>query len=81
MHNTPQYMSSQFFENEPRKICSHLSERRSKGISFVPDKLEKHTRKEKGKGEIERARGKRGGSEKKGMVALLAFILATLRRG
>lgn len=47
----------------------------------MPDKLEKHTRKEKGKGEIERARGKRGGSEKKGMVALLAFILATSRRG
>ena len=47
----------------------------------MPDKLEKHTRKEKGKGEIERARGKRGGSEKKRMVALLAFILATLRRG
>ena len=80
-HNIPQYMSSQFFENEPREICSHLSERRSKGISLVPDKLEKHTRKEKGKGEIERARGRREGSEKKGMVALLAFILATLCRG
>lgn len=47
----------------------------------MPDKLEKHTRKENGKGEIERAMGRRGGSEKKGMVALLAFILATLRRG
>lgn len=43
----------------------------------MPDNLEKHTRKEKG--EVE-ARGRRGGNEKKGMVALLAFILATLER-
>ena len=46
-------------------------------VFFLPDNLEKHTRKEKG--EVE-ARGRRGGNEKKGMVALLAFILATLER-
>ena len=69
-------MSSQFYENEPQEICSHLSERGLKGI-FLPDNLEKHTTKEKG--EVE-ARGRRGGNEKTGMVALLAFILATLEK-
>lgn len=48
-------------------------------VFFFPDNLEKHTRKEKGKGEVE-ARGRKGGNEKKGMVALLAFILTTLER-
>lgn len=45
----------------------------------MPDNLEKHTGKEKGKGEVE-ARGRKGGNEKKGMVALSAFILTTLER-
>ena len=46
-------------------------------VFFLPDNLEKHTRKEKG--EVE-ARGRRGGNEKTGMVALLAFILTTLEK-
>ena len=48
-------MSSQFFENEPREICSHLKE--GPKFFFVPDKLEKHTRKEKGKWNIEEWEG------------------------
>lgn len=59
----------QFSENDPQEICSHLSERGSKGV-FLPDNLEKHTRKEKGKGEVKGASGRKGGNAKKGMVAV-----------
>ena len=32
-----------FFENQPNEICSHLSEKASKGRLFGPDKLKTHT--------------------------------------
>ena len=44
---------------------------------FGLDKLQKHTTKER-KGEKERTRSHKGGEEKKAMVALLVFIMATL---
>ena len=33
-------MSNRFFENQPNKICSHLSEKASKGRFFKPGKLQ-----------------------------------------
>ena len=35
--------SSRFFENQPREICRHSSEKASKGRFFGPDKLQNHT--------------------------------------
>ena len=71
-------MCSRFFENQPNEICSHLSEKPSKGRFLKPDKLQNHTNEGKGKEKKERARRKKGGEEKKAMVALLVFIMATL---
>ena len=48
-------ISSQFFENQPNEICSHLSEKVSKGRFLKPEKLQNHSHegkgKEKGRGE------------------------------
>ena len=70
-------MSSRFFENQPHEICNHLIEKASKGKFLGPYKLQNHTTIGK-KGEKERARRKKGGEQKKAMVALLVFIMATL---
>ena len=43
---------------------------------MAPDKLKTHTNEGKRTGEKERARRKKGGEEKKAMVALLVFIMA-----
>ena len=67
------YISSRFFENQPNEICSHLSEKASKGRFFAPDisgskitlKKEKERRKE-------RAR-RRKGEEKKSNGCSLSF--------
>ena len=42
-------MCSRFFENQPNQICSHLSEKASKGRFLKPDKLQNHTNEDKGK--------------------------------
>ena len=43
-----QLLNIQFLENEPSEICSHLSEKLSKGRFFAPDKIENHTSEGKG---------------------------------
>ena len=53
--NIYMYISSRFFENQPNEICSHLSEKASKGRLLGPDKLQNHS---KGK-EKEKERGGR----------------------
>ena len=68
-----------FFENKPiNEICSHLSEKVSKDRFLEPEKIQNHSNEGKGKGEKERAKRRKGGEEKKAMVALLVFIIATL---
>ena len=42
-------MSSQFFETQPNEICSHLSDKESKGSFLIPNKLQNHSNKGKGK--------------------------------
>ena len=61
-------MSSQFFENQPNEICSHLGEKASKVTFFKPEKLQNHS--DEGEGKEEK--------KKKAMDALLDFIIATL---
>ena len=64
-------ISSRLFENQPNEICSHLSEKASKGMFPKPEKLQNHSNEGKlRKGEKEK---------KKAMVALLIFIIATWR--
>ena len=64
-------ISSRLFENQPNEICSHLSEKVSKGMFPMPEKLQNHSNEGKlRKGEKEK---------KKAMVALLIFIMATWR--
>ena len=53
-------------------MCGHLSEKASKGRFLKPEKLQNHSNEGKRK-EKEKERGK----EKKAMVALLVFIMAT----
>ena len=64
-------MSSQFYENQLKEIWSTFE---SKGRFFGPDKLRNHTNEGE---EKERARRKKGGEEKKAMVAHLVSIMAT----
>ena len=54
-------------------VCSHLSEKASKGRFLKPEKLQNQSNEEKGK-ETKKERGE----EKKAMLALLVFIIATL---
>ena len=66
-------------ENQPNEICSHLTERASKGRFLTPENGSKITvtkEKERRKRKSEEIR--KGGEEKKAMVALLVFIIATL---
>ena len=51
-------LNIQFLENEPSEICSHLSEKLSKGRFFAPDKIENHTSEGKGQ-EKKKWRGRR----------------------
>ena len=49
--NYLKYLSSRYFENQPKEICSHLSEKASEVTRhFGLDKLQNHT-KERRKGE------------------------------
>ena len=70
------YISSRYFEKQPNKICSHLSEKASKGRFLNSEKLQNHVNKGKGK-----EKKKERGEEKKAMGALLVFIMATLEKG
>ena len=70
-------MSSRFFENQPNEICSHLSEKASKGRFLKPEKLQNHGNEGKGK-EKKKERGE--GKKKKAMVSLLVYIIATFGR-
>ena len=73
-------MSSRFFENQPNEICSHLSEKASKGRFLKPEKLQNHSNEEKGEEKKkERGEGKEK-KKKKAIVALLVYIVATLER-
>ena len=70
------YIYSQFFENQPNEICSHLSEKASKVGFFKPEKLQSHSNEGKGEeGKKKRREGKEG--KKKAKPALLVFIIAT----
>ena len=67
-----------FFENQPNEICSHLSEKVSKGRFLNPKKLQNYRNEGKGK-EKKKQRGE--GKEEKGkkaMAVLVVFIIATL---
>ena len=73
-----EYISSRFFENQPNEICSHFSEKASKGRLFGPDKLQNHS---KGKENEKEREGRKHEKRKKTMVALSVFIMATLKIG
>ena len=52
-------ISSRFFENQPNEICSHFSEKVSKGRFLKPEKLQNHSNEGKGKEKSkERGEGK-----------------------
>ena len=55
-------LSSQFFETQPNEICSHLSDKASKGSFLMLDKLPNHSNEGKGK-EKKKERGE--GKEEK----------------
>ena len=65
-------ISSQFFENQPNEICSHLSEKASKGMFFKPEKLQNHSNEGKGK-EKEKERGEGKEETKKRNGCTLSF--------
>ena len=59
-------MSSRFFEDQPREICSHLSKKEPKGRFLKPEKLQNHSNKGKGKEKKkERGEGKEEKRKKK----------------
>ena len=60
------YNLSRFFENQPNEICSHLSEKASKGRFPKTEKLQNHSNKGKGK---EKKKDQRE-EKKKAMVPL-----------
>ena len=67
-----------YLENQPNEICSHLTEKASKGRFLKPEKLQNHSNEGKGKEkEEERGEGKEE-KKKKAMVALLVFLFALL---
>ena len=66
------YKSIRFFQNQPNEICSHLSEKASKGRLFGPDKLQNHANEAKGKEKRKEQEERR--RRKKAMVALLVFF-------
>ena len=67
-------MCNCFFENHRNEICSHLSEKASKGRFLKPEKLQNHYKEGKGKEKKkERGEGGKDREEKKAVVALLVF--------
>ena len=83
-HNKPihvqLYISNGIFLNQPNEICTHASEKASKGRRFVRTRSSKTTVTKEKEGKKERVRKRKGGREKKAMVALFVFIIATLER-
>ena len=74
------YISSQFFEKQPDEICSHLSEKESKGsVFFVPEELENHTNEGKRK-EKKKERGGRKEEKRKKQWLHSYFLLWLLWR-
>ena len=79
-------MSSRFFENQPNEICSHLSEKASKGKFLKPEKLQNHSnegkgqqkKKERGEEEEEEEEEEAEAEAAAAMVSLLVYIIATL---
>ena len=71
-------ISNFFFENQPNDICSHLSEKVSKG-RFLKSEMFQNYRNEGNRKEKKKQRGE-GKEEKrrKAMAALVGFIIATL---
>ena len=63
-----QYISRRFFENQPNKIRSPLSEKASKGRFREPEKLQNHINEGKGK-----EKKKERGEEKKSNGCTLSF--------
>ena len=66
-------------ENQPNEICSHLTEKASKGSFLKPENGSKITvtkEEERRKRKSEAIR--KGGEEKKAMVAILVFIMSYL---
>ena len=58
------YISSRFFENQPKETCSGLSEQASKGMFLKPEKLQNHSNGRKGK-EKKKEQGERKEEKKK----------------
>ena len=68
------YYISRFFENQPNEICSHLSEKASKGRFLKPEKLQNHSNEGKGKEKKkERGEGKEEKRKKKQWFHSLNF--------
>ena len=65
-------ISNRFLENQPNEICSHLTEKASKGRFLKPENGSKITRNE-GKGKEKK---KERGDQQKAMVALLIFKMS-----
>ena len=65
-------MCSRFFENQPNEICSHLSEKPSKGRFLNPDKLQNHTNEGKEK-EKKKEPGGRKEEKRKSNGCTLSF--------
>ena len=43
------FISNRFFENQLKEICSHLSEKASKGRLLTPEKLQNHRKRKRRK--------------------------------
>ena len=71
-------ISSWMFQNQPNEICSHLSEKGSKGRFLKADKLQITVTKEKERRKLKEWGEGKEDKRKKAMAALLAFIIATL---
>ena len=66
-----------FLENQPNEICSYLTEKALKGRFLQPENGSKITvTKEKERGKRKSGEIRKGGEEKKAMVALLGFIMS-----
>ena len=53
-----------YLENQPNEICSHLSEKASKGRFLKPEKLQNHSNEGKGKEEKKSEEKERRGRKK-----------------
>ena len=69
---------SRLLKNQPNEICSHWSEKASKGRLLGPDKLQNHTNKRKGKEEKKERGGRKEVTREKAMVAFLVFKMTPL---